>query len=742
MVKLMSLAEEIAETNAHLSMAICEMDKCSIERLTFLKRDLLTISSSLTGDIVEVYPDENDLLLKEFESTIRDSQEFYEQKIEINYRPLHAKFDQSSVINLTNTHIPFDTLLCISFGPKFIFPSHMDAECYIRFIRNFSNNINLHIPPQSHLEMYKHIDLLIHKYDMMTVDTETAWIKFIKYRSDKFFELHTDLLITKSDKGKHTVVIDKKSYTSKMDALVLSVNYAQLHNFNIQNLITKNNHFVDELFKHTLINNRFPLTDSAVDFSKLYGLIKVHKNGLPTRPIVSACNSPGFKLSKWLTNVLQNNFGVKGYHVKNSLEVVNRLNGLTISADEEMVSFDVVSMFTSIPISLILSIISESNNITVDNHIFYKPLLMDMLSFLLTDCAIFQWNNKIYKQIDSLAMGSPLSPILANIVMTRIMNLVIPKLKISPKILCIYVDDSFCIINKESTNLMLIELNKFHKNIKFTIEKENNGKLAFLNLNISHQNGSVITNWYRKPFASNRLLNFFSSHNRSTIINTAVSFIKNVLLLSNANFFASNKNLLEQILMDNCFPTSLILNLLHSHYTLMKPIIFNPKKNIHTFTSIKYIPNFTYPLLKRIKPIFPANIGITCAPESITSKMFSAIKDRNTADSAINSIIIIKCECGKKVILRHTSFQQRVSDVIKTISTLFDPLKRKCDINKHFFHEYNTKNGGKNHTETLITYRSLNFMYRNKLVDTKFDWPNNNIIKVLKRKQPMYSNKQ
>lgn len=562
-----------------------------------------------------------------------------------------------------------------------------------------------------------------------------AWLKFIKHRTDVFLRNHPELLVTRSDKGKHTVLISKDNYDQKILSLVSSPDYQQLPNFDITTLITKNNQFVEKLFKLGIVSNRLPLLDSSVDFSKFYGLIKIHKPDKPARPIVSACSSPGFKLSKWLTDVLTESYCEKGYHVKNALEVVGALDGLAVSADEEMVSFDVISMFTSISIDLIVRAILDLDSPIVNGCVLDHSLLSDLLRFLLTECAVFQWNDSIYRQLDSLAMGSPLSPILARIIMTRIMNITIPRLMVRPKMLCIYVDDSFCIINKASSDAMLNELNKFHENIKFTIEKETNNELTFLNIKISHCESVIYTNWYKKPFASNRLLNFFSTHNRSTIINTAISFIKNILLLSDGKFFLENKVIIQQILEDNCFPTSLIVSLLHSHYTLMKPLSFVDRTGLRNpvHTSIKYLPDFSYPLLKRIKPFFPPNVSITCAPENASSNIFSKVKNPGNVGSFSNSIIILECECKKRIILRHTSFAGRVSDVFKDTEKFYENKKIKCTDSQHYFVKRSVKSGGRSHAETMVTYRSFNYLYRNKLIYTKPEYPNNYIVKALKK---------
>ena len=62
-----------------------------------------------------------------------------------------------------------------------------------------------------------------------------------------------------------------------------------------------------------------------------------------------------------------------------------------------------------------------------------------------------------------------------------------------------YVDDSICLFNSEQdADEFLKFLNTQHPNIKFTFEKEKDGKLAFLDVLISETDQNLCTSVYRK----------------------------------------------------------------------------------------------------------------------------------------------------------------------------------------------------------------------------------------------------
>ena len=74
------------------------------------------------------------------------------------------------------------------------------------------------------------------------------------------------------------------------------------------------------------------------------------------RPIVSFGNSPTYAISGYLTRILSPVVGNTDYTVKNSCEFADFRRDKTLNACEELVSFDVVSLFTRIPLILPLSL--------------------------------------------------------------------------------------------------------------------------------------------------------------------------------------------------------------------------------------------------------------------------------------------------------------------------------------------------------------------------------------------------
>ena len=108
-------------------------------------------------------------------------------------------------------------------------------------------------------------------------------------------------------------------------------------------------------------------------------------------------------------------------------------------------------------------------------------------------------------------MGSPVSPIVANLCMEVIEELAISTSSVPPKVWKRYVDDSFVIVKKDAVTPFHNTLTASDPKISFTIELENNGQIAFLDTLISRRNGVAVIDVYRKPTHTDRYLRFLFS---------------------------------------------------------------------------------------------------------------------------------------------------------------------------------------------------------------------------------------
>ena len=152
-----------------------------------------------------------------------------------------------------------------------------------------------------------------------------------------------------------------------------------------------------------------------------------------------------------------------------------------------MISFDVESLYTNVPIDETIEIIKNTCFKLKSNHHLirrnaandskYEGLLdgmkFEVFEKLLNKClqeSIFIFNEKIYQQIDGVSMGSPIGPIIANIFMNHFENNHFEELfKKGVKSKDIFVDDTCVIVkSKDNEDEILDYLNKQHEKVKFS----------------------------------------------------------------------------------------------------------------------------------------------------------------------------------------------------------------------------------------------------------------------------------
>ena len=118
---------------------------------------------------------------------------------------------------------------------------------------------------------------------------------------------------------------------------------------------------------------------------------------------------------------------------------------------------------------------------------------MKELLILSTKNIYFTFNNETYIQVDGVAMGSPLDPVLANMFMVELQKSVIPDLNDKVKLWKRFVVDTYCLARSEYIDNVLLALNSFHKKIKFTIEIEKDNTISFLDILIIRKPGKIET---------------------------------------------------------------------------------------------------------------------------------------------------------------------------------------------------------------------------------------------------------
>ena len=139
----------------------------------------------------------------------------------------------------------------------------------------------------------------------------------------------------------------------------------------------------------------------------------------PLRPIVSSCGSVTYGVAKELAKILKPLVGKSPHHINSTQDFVEQAKHITVAPGECLSSYDVSALFTSVPVDPALNIIKdllEKDHTLKERTVMEVSDIILLLEFCLKN-TYFSFQNQFYEQVEGAAMGSPVSPIVANLYM-------------------------------------------------------------------------------------------------------------------------------------------------------------------------------------------------------------------------------------------------------------------------------------------------------------------------------------
>ena len=306
----------------------------------------------------------------------------------------------------------------------------------------------------------------------------------------------------RQDKGRGVVILDKNLYVSKAEEFLNGPEFVELDEDPtkmFQGRVQRTLREMKNCFETKVYDRIYP---SSARPGLYYGLAKVHKianqindegssedrsnaaRRLPLRPVISNIGTATYELSRYLAGVLKP-LTRSEYSVESSKDFVDMLGNKTLPPGFSLVSFDVVSLFTKVPLDFTINLILKK---IYDERAIVTKITRQQMKKLLLICTKemhFGFNGRMYQQIDGVAMGSPLGPVIANIFMSELEQTLVPTMSDDVCLWTRYVDDTFSFVRRGSVQKVLDCLNGFHPSIQFTHESEVDGKIAFLDVSVS-----------------------------------------------------------------------------------------------------------------------------------------------------------------------------------------------------------------------------------------------------------------
>ncbi len=267
------------------------------------------------------------------------------------------------------------------------------------------------------------------------------------------------------------------------------------------------------------------------------------------------------------------------------------------------------------------------------------------------------FNGDYYQQTYGAPMGSPVSPIVANIYMEQFEVIAIASAPTPPKYWDRYVDDTHTVVKKNKLKELHDHLNDVKKGIiEFTLEEcGEDGGVPFLDTYCTVQeDGSIKTSVYRKPTHTDLYLNWESHHPLSaklSVVNTL--FYRAEVVCSDKETLDAEKAHLNEVLSVNGYPDWAIkrgTDLIRRRPSRQNKQTDGPKKEFKGFIVVSYVQGLSEPF-KRILE----NVGIRVYFKggcTLKSQLVSP-KDKDPKEKKSNCVYMISCgdtNCGEKYI--------------------------------------------------------------------------------------------
>ena len=257
------------------------------------------------------------------------------------------------------------------------------------------------------------------------------------------------------DKGNGVVILERDIYDRTISEIIkdtakfkklkdnpTSTREGQLQCF-LRKIKDKN------LFNENTYKKIYPCSSKP---ATIYGLPKIHKmlfdsNDFSLRPIISSIGTYSYNLAKFLNELLDPVI-LKEHCTKDSFSFSEEIQQ-TSGNDNFLVSYDVCSLFTNIPLQ---ETIETAAKFILENNPPLKVTKRELkqLFNFATKGTHFIFNGSFYDQIDGVSMGSPLGPVLANLFMGYHEKKWLQEFN-KGKVLMYkrYVDDIFCMFRTE-----------------------------------------------------------------------------------------------------------------------------------------------------------------------------------------------------------------------------------------------------------------------------------------------------
>ena len=250
------------------------------------------------------------------------------------------------------------------------------------------------------------------------------------------------------------------------------------------------------------------------------------------------------------------------------------------------------------------------------------------------------YNGRHYKQLHGTAMGSPVSVVVAEIVMQHIEKQALATYDQTLHFWFCYVDDTITILQTDDIDVFHGHLNRQNSDIQFTRELEDSGKIPFLDYLVSRDDTRLRTTVYRKPTHTDRLLDqpsYNPTSHRATTVRTLTRCAQ-IICHSSDSLRDENEHLRQ--IFHNDYSDEFIDTNKYKHDKQNDVCTNTETKNELTTVSLPYIRGTSETIARILKPF---NIRIAHKPTRTLRHLLTNVKDKDDPKDRQGTVYRIRC---------------------------------------------------------------------------------------------------
>ena len=298
--------------------------------------------------------------------------------------------------------------------------------------------------------------------------------------------------------------MDREEYYTKMDDILGdTTKFVKLEHDTTETL-KKRISGLTTLANNAQTINKLPQIKGDFCPGYAYGTVKTHKPGNKLRPIIAQMTAPTYWTAKELNTILTP-YTPNGNTVTSPVEFIDLLK--TTGPGADMATLDVENLFTNVPIDETIDYIcdkvyrGEKEPVEIP-----EKIMRDLLYTCTSEVPFLSHRGELFRQAGGVSMGSPLGCLFAEMYMAKVEEDTFKTIN-RPRIYARFRDDIFVTVNETQEIEVLANTLKVKSVLNFTIDRSNDNKIPFLDVNVNCSNNHFVTNVYTKPTNVGRCLN-------------------------------------------------------------------------------------------------------------------------------------------------------------------------------------------------------------------------------------------